>query len=147
MSNKRARLYNSIHDEAQSLQARRDEMAEILLGRSTRMDSKQKALLRMILDRGASYGQVARLSGEHASTVSRRFRAMVRRLRNGPPHTAEALGTLTPLEKTILIESFVYGATQKKIAAKMGISRYRVRKTLAPFRTRMHECKNTTTQE
>lgn len=101
----------------------------------------------MVLGQDASYKQIARLSGEHASTVSRRIRAMVRRLRSGPPHTAEALGTLTPLEKTILIESFVYGATQKKIAAKLGISRYRVRKTLAPFRTRMHECKKTKTQE
>ena len=45
----------------------------------------------------------------------------------------EAEQTLTPVEKTILIESFLYGTGQAKIAAKLGISRYRVRKVLAPF--------------
>ena len=147
MSNKRTRLYNSIHEEAQPLPACRDGMPEVLLNRSEQMDSKEKALLRMVLGQGASYDQVARLSGEHASTVSRRFRAMVRRLRGRPPRIAEALGTLTPLEKTILIESFVYGAAQEQIAAKLGISRYRVRKALDNVRTRRQECKNTRTQE
>ena len=120
--------------KAETFRGHHKEQTGILLDRSERMDSEKKALLRMVLDRGASYNQLARLSGEHATTVSRRFRAMVRRLRGRPPQAADtSLRLLTPLEKTILIESFLYGSGQREIAAKLGISRYRVRKVLRPF--------------
>lgn len=121
--------------QSRALRESPDGPVGVLLERSTHMDKKQKALLWMILDQGASYGQVARLSGEHASTVSRRFRAMLRRLRSQPPRQANiSPQDLTPLEKSILIESFVYGGTQKKIAEKLGVTRYRVRKVLDRFR-------------
>lgn len=125
---------NSTYTDPRTLGAARDEAAEVLSSRTAQMDSRQKALLWMVLNQGASYQQVARLSGEHASTVSRRFRAMVRRLRGRPRRPAEpSPDTLTGLEKTILIESFLYGTGQKQIAAKLGVSRYRVRKALAYF--------------
>ncbi|OQY05129.1 MAG: hypothetical protein B6I25_06095 [Planctomycetales bacterium 4572_13] len=134
MDNKAISRYNSDNDKSVIAREKLDNMAGVLHGRSVRLDSKKKALLRMIVDQGGSYGQVARLSGEHASTVSRRFRAMVRRLRGGTARAAdEMLRQLTPLEKTILIESFLYGTGQKAIAAKLGVSRYRVRKVLQPF--------------
>jgi DNA-directed RNA polymerase specialized sigma24 family protein len=135
MSDRETNRHHSSYSETETLGGHREELAGVLRDRSSRLDSEKKALLRMILDRGASYEQVARLSGEHASTVSRRFRAMVRRLRGRPLHTAgNALRNLTPLDKTILIESFLYGTPQKEIAAKLSISRYRVRKALRPFR-------------
>ena len=121
-------------DKSRISRQKPDAIATVLQGRSMQIDSKHKALLRLILDHGASYEQIARLSGEHAGTVSRRFRAMVRRLRGRPPRPAETVSeNLTPLEKTILIESFVCGTSQTAIAAKLGISRYRVRKALALF--------------
>ena len=135
MKDKPNQLYTSSCIQSRALRESPDRPVGVPPDRSARMDRKQKALLWMILDQGASYGQVARLTGEHASTVSRRFRAMMRRLRGRPPHTAEAaLDKLTQLEKNILVESFVYGASQKQIAAKLGISRYRVRKALARFK-------------
>jgi DNA-directed RNA polymerase specialized sigma subunit len=123
------------HIQTQAFLNEQKDLAGLLLNRSERMDSEKKALLRLILDRGATYGQVARLSGEHASTVSRRFRSMLRKLKTKPLHkTNKTMPRLSPLEKTILIELFVYGTTQKDIAAKLGISRYRVRKTLNSFK-------------
>ncbi|RKY12834.1 MAG: hypothetical protein DRP52_04220 [Planctomycetota bacterium] len=134
MDNKAISRYNSDNDKSVIARQKLDNMAGVLHGRSVRLDSKKKALLRIILDQGSSYGQVARLSGEHASTVSRRFRSMVRRLGGGMLRSTDgAERTLTPLEKTILIESFLYGTGQKAIAVKLGISRYRVRKVLAAF--------------
>lgn len=135
------------HDERNNLNCRRAQafrdtqrhMAELLLIRSEQMTGEKKALLRLILDKGASYEQLARLSGEHATTVSRRFHAMVRRL--GGKQLQPARRTtikLTPLEKTILIESFINGAGQQQIAEKLGISRYRVRKALSRIKTRTH---------
>jgi DNA-directed RNA polymerase specialized sigma subunit len=111
------------------------ELAGLLLGRAKQLDKQKKALLRIILDQGGTYHQVARLSGEHAGTVSRRFRAIMRRLRSRPLFAANTdLNNLTPLEKNILIESFVYGTGQEQIAAKLGVSRYRVRKALDNFK-------------
>ena len=134
MDNKTISEYHSDKDKSVIARQKLDTMAGVLRGRSVRLDSKKKALLRMILDQGGSYGQVARLSGEHASTVSRRFRSMVRRLGGSTAQAAdEALQRLGPLEKTILIESFLCGIGQRAIAAKLGVSRYRVRKVLHPF--------------
>ena len=134
MSDKRNEQHDSSTIETQTIRGGRGELREVLLDRSEQMDSEKKALLRMILGQGSTYDQVARLSSEHASTVSRRFRAMVRRLSRRPlDTTGNTQRNLSPLEKTILIESFLYGSGQKQIAAKLGISRYRVRKVLAAF--------------
>jgi len=101
MSDRQTNRHHSSYSETEALRVSREELAGVLRDRSSRLDSEKKALLRMILDRGASYDQVARLSGEHATTVSRRFRAMVRRLRGRPLGRADkSLGNLTPLEKT-----------------------------------------------
>jgi len=140
MDNKQTGRYNSTGIETRKLREHRDESVGILHDRSVRMDRDQKALLRMVLDHGATYDQIARLSGEHASTVSRRFRAMVRRLRGGQlAGGGGAGGDLNPLEKTILIESFICGTPQVRLAAKLGISRYRVRKTLDDFRRKRQQ--------
>ena len=50
-----------------------EELGKLLHDRSLRMASEEKALLRMVLDQGASYDQVARLTGEHATTVNERM--------------------------------------------------------------------------
>lgn len=134
MSDYQDDLYNSNCIESKTSRGHQGQLAEVLHDRSLRLDREQKVLLRMVLDQGASYEQVARLSGEHATTVSRRFRALMRRLRGKPLEAADtALRLLSPLEKTILIESFLCGSGQTEIAAKLGISRYRVRKVLARF--------------
>jgi DNA-directed RNA polymerase specialized sigma24 family protein len=140
--------YASPCTETRAPHISRNELAEVLLDRSEKMDPQQRALLWMMLGQGASYKQIPRLSREHASTVSRRFRAMVRRLRGRLPRSAQAeLRHLNPLDKTILIKSLLYGATQEQIAAKLGVSRYRVRKALASFRTRRQESIHTSTHE
>ena len=134
MSKKRINGHSGDPIDSRVLRANYDDLVGVLRDRSWRLDSRQRDMLWLILDQGASYGQLARLSGEHASTVSRRFRAMVRRLRGRPGRKRPTPRTLTSLEKIILIESFLCGTTQVQIAAKLGVSRYRVRKTLAPFK-------------
>jgi len=132
MSDHRDDKHNLDFIETETLRNNQEELDGVLRDRSSRLDREKKALLRMVLDQGASYDQVARLSGEHATTVSRRFRAMVRRLRGGMLRgNRDAQRNLTPLEKSVLIESFLYGTSQQVIAVKLGVSRYRVRKALA----------------
>jgi DNA-directed RNA polymerase specialized sigma24 family protein len=134
MSDNRNDQHDLDYIETDSFRSNQHELANALLDRSAKMDSKKQALLWMILEQGASYSQIGRLSGEHASTVSRRFHGIIRRLRSRPLDASNPVPQDLPsLEKTILIESLVYGASQKQIAAKLGISRYRVRKALNRF--------------
>ena len=93
------------------------------------LSSEQKALLAIVLRHGGTFQQVARLRGEHASTVSRRFRRLLSRLNGRGLPRCQPL-RLSPLERAILAEYYLCGRTQNQIAVKLDISRYRVRKTL-----------------
>jgi len=123
---------NHLPDLRAGMEALRDRV----LTRADVLEADQRALLRIILDQGSSYQQVARLRGEHATTVSRRFRRLLRKLAHGtrdkPPIKA---GNLAPLDKTILSAYYLFGMNQSQIAARLGISRYRVRKALEQIST------------
>ena len=98
------------------------------------LSSEQKALLAIVLRHGGTFQQVAHLRGEHASTVSRRFRRLLSRLNGRGVPRCRPLA-LSPLERAIVAEYYLCGRTQTEIAFKLGISRYRVRKTLARLRS------------
>jgi DNA-directed RNA polymerase specialized sigma subunit len=113
------------HIQTQTFMDRQKDLEGHLLDRSEQMDKEKKSLLRLILNQGGTHNQVARLSGGHSAMVSCRFRSMLRRLRTRAPlKTNKEKSKLNPLEKTIMIESFVYGSGQKQIPDKLGISRY-----------------------
>lgn len=94
--------------------------------------AEDRALLAMVLEAGSTFEQIARLRGEHPTTISRRFRQLVRRSRIGSFARAVAgSGRFDTLETAILIEYFLRGTTQKDIMTKLNTNRYRVRKTIA----------------
>lgn len=100
------------------------------------LSGEQRALPTVILEQGSSYGQVARLSGEHASTISRRFRRLLAKLSHRTGGTApDKTARLAPLNKAILSGYYLHGMNQSQVAARLGISRYRVRKALDEFAT------------
>ena len=70
MSEKRINQRPGDPVDSRVLRAQYDDLVGILRDRSWRMNRKQRDLLWLVLDQGASYGQLARLSGEHASTVA-----------------------------------------------------------------------------
>jgi DNA-directed RNA polymerase specialized sigma24 family protein len=100
------------------------------------LSAEHKAFLAIVLRHGGTFEQVARLRGEHASTVSRRFHRLLSRLtdRGRVPRCRPM--ALSPLEKAVLAEYYLCGRPQTVIAEKFSISRYRVRKTLDRIRRR-----------
>lgn len=91
----------------------------------------------MILDKGSTLEQIARLTGQNASTLSRQFERLMRRLTH--PLTRDVLqlsSKLSPMEAAILRDYFLCGLSQKTIVRKLGCSRYRLRKTLDRIRRR-----------
>ncbi|MHC4988422.1 MAG: sigma factor-like helix-turn-helix DNA-binding protein [Planctomycetota bacterium] len=121
-------------DQRPELRAGLEALKDRVLARADTLEAAQRALLTAILDQGSSYQQVARLRGEHASTVSRRFRRLLRKLsqRTGGKAGVRA-ANLKAMDKTILTAYYLFGMNQLQIAARLGISRYRVRKTLSRF--------------
>ena len=72
--------YYDLPDQLPNLRAGMEALRDRVLTRADTLEADQRALLRIILDQGSSYQQVARLRGEHATTVSRRFRRLLRKL-------------------------------------------------------------------
>ena len=121
-------------DQRPDLRAGMEALKDRVLTRADTLEADQRALLRVILEQGSSYRQVARLRGEHASTVSRRFRRLLRKLSHATGgKTPIKAGRLAPLDEAILSAYYLLGMNQSRIAARLSISRYRVRKALARF--------------
>lgn len=97
---------------------------------------EDKTLMEMVFEKGSSFRQIARLTGQSPSTVSRRFHRLVRRLIarkpafvQGPPVYAD------PTDIRIIQDYYLRGHTQKAIAQKRSISLYRIRNTLRAVRS------------
>ncbi len=108
---------------------------ELLLLRSNLLSSRDKALMQMVFDKGGTFEQIARLTGQSASTVSRRFHTVLNKLL-----TRELTALLRgraefdSLEIRIARAYYLEGLSQKAIIQKLGVSRYRVRNTLGTLR-------------
>ncbi|MDH4203135.1 MAG: hypothetical protein OEV87_09590 [Phycisphaerae bacterium] len=134
MNDRETLRYYDRPDQRPDIRAGLEALKDRVLNRAGALEAEQRALLTAILDQGSSYRQVARLRGEHASTVSRRFRRLLRKLsqRTGGKTGIQARN-LKAMDKTVLTAYYLFGMNQLQIAARLGISRYRVRKTLDQF--------------
>jgi len=130
MNDRETLRYYDRPDQLPDLRAGMEALKDRVLTRSDTLEPEQRALLRVILDQGSSFQQVARLRGEHATTVSRRFRRLLGTLSRSTGGTARRLN---PTDETILSAYYLFGMNQSQIADRLGISRYRVRKALARF--------------
>lgn len=136
MNDKQTRRYYDRGDKRPDLRAGLEAQKDTILNRSEMLEADQRALLTLILDQDGTFAQAARLRGEHATTVSRRFRRLLSRLsgkhiRKPSPQIRQ----LSAIDKTILSAFYMAGMTQQQIADRLDISRHRVRKTLARVET------------
>lgn len=100
-----------------------------------KLNANEKAFLRMIIDQGGTFQQVAQITGCNASTVRRKFRRMLKKL--AETRTLNQIRRhrrLHPGDIGVAREFFVCGTAQQDIAAKYNISRYRVRKIISRIR-------------
>lgn len=99
--------------------------------RAQRLPDPERTLVTMYLDNANSYRQIARLTGLNESTVSRRIRKIIRKLRNDRLNAALVAGdTLTQRQKKIARDYFLLSMTLKQIADAHHTSYYNVRKTV-----------------
>ena len=122
--------------DTEKLHLRQMHQIELFQLRSELLSGKDKALIQMIFDKGTTFEQIAKLTGQNASTISRRFKNLIQKL------IARELVTLLHQRKDfdksnicIVQEYYLRGQSQKAIAQKLSISLYRVRNTLSTVRT------------
>ena len=108
---------------------------ERLLLRSHLLPADDRSLLQMILDRGGTFEQVARLAGKSPSAVRRRFNRILRQLLAWELTTLLARRkTNAPIEISIARAHFIQGLSQQAICDKLGVSPYRIQTTLRDIR-------------
>ena len=110
----------------------RREAVELLRQRASLLDGKDEALMQMCLEAGSSYSRIARLVGVNESTVSRRIRAITRRLVSGPYlQCLRNHRDLSTIEMSIAKGYYLQDLPIERIAAENGWSYYRIRTTIA----------------
>ncbi|MBC8378640.1 MAG: hypothetical protein H8E62_05650 [Planctomycetes bacterium] len=110
------------------------EIIDIARLRSELLSGEDKALVQMIFEKGSSFTEIAKLTGQHPSSIARRFRDLLQKLL-----TKELLALLRnqagfkPVDITICRDYFLQGLPKRMIARKLNVSDYRIRKVLKDF--------------
>ena len=104
---------------------------DLLRTRAVWLRGKDKLLMKMYLDNGSTFRQMAKLAGVNETTVARRIYRIVKRLLDA--HYLAALRhseEFSLLQMEIVQDYFIRGLTKSRISAEYGCSRYHVEKTL-----------------
>ena len=104
---------------------------DALRNRTTVLRKKDRSLIRMYLDTGASFRQIARIAELNEVTVARRIRSVTRRLAKGAYRECVRHGDkLSDEEMEVAAGYYLRGLSMRRIAAGGGISYHRVRKAV-----------------
>jgi predicted DNA-binding protein YlxM (UPF0122 family) len=104
---------------------------DLLRKRVGLLAGKDKVLMTMYLENGASFRQLAKLAGVSEATIARRIRRLTDRLTNGGYITClRTRVKFSEAELSIAKDYFLTGLSTRKIAASRHCTRYNVRKTI-----------------
>jgi len=104
---------------------------DLLRSRVNLLVGKDKILMKMYLENGNSFRQMARLAGVNEASIGRRIHRTIRRLINGEYITClRNRDKFTKTEINIARDYFVSGLPIKKIAARRRSNYYQVRQIL-----------------
>ena len=123
-------------DPDHTLRRQRIYEIERLRHRSQWLNSKDKALVQMIFEKGSTFDQIARLTDENPSTINRRFHRLIQKL---IAHELTALlasrHDVDGTDIRIVRDYFIQGLPQHAVAHKLNVSLYRVRHILSLVRS------------
>ena len=123
---------------------RHAEIINIARLRSELLSGEDKALMQMIFEKGSSFAEIAKLTGQNPSSIARRFRGLVQKLL-----TKELLALLRhqqvfdSVDVSICRDYFLQGLPQRIIARKLNVSSYRIRRALKTLQYSFYDSKGT----
>ena len=108
---------------------------EVVQGRTNMLSGQDRSLLKMYIEKGASFAEMARLAGTGEQRIARRVRRIAGRLIDGRyVNCVRCPGKLNIEELGVSRDYFLTGLPLKMIAAKRGLTYHRARKTLKRVR-------------
>lgn len=128
-------IHADVADERLEARKQNRDEIDLLRSRLVLLDTKDKVLMTMYLENGNSFRQIARLLGVSEATISRRVRALSKRLTDGV-----YIGCLrnralfTRQQMDIAKDYFLTGLSMRQIAANRQRNYHDVRDTLRDIR-------------
>ena len=121
-------------------------VVDTLRNKATVLCEKDRSLMKMYLEKGVSFRQIARVAGLNEVTVARRIRSLTRRFAEGAYlECVQHRHKLSAEELDIAAGYYLRGLSMRNIAAGRGISYHRVRKAIRKIEylrreSRPHQC-------
>ena len=111
-----------------------NDIINLLHSRANMLTGKDKVLVKMFLENGTSYRQMARLTGTNHTTISRRMQRIINRLIDSKYiNCRQYRAKFNATEMAIAREYFLLGLPMRKIASKRRWTYYHVRKVIKKF--------------
>lgn len=109
--------------------------ADILRDRLDLLDGNDRVLMKMYLEAGSSFRQMARLAGVNEVTVARRIRSTTRRLVNGQYlDCLRHREKLTAMELNVAKDYYLKALPMRSVSARRGWTYYRTQRTIRKIR-------------
>ena len=104
--------------------------------RAQMLSGKDRVLMQMYLEKGHTYGQMARLLGVDETTIARRIHRLTSRLLHGEYiRRLRSRRKLNRLQAAVASDYFLEGLSQKAIAQKREVTVYQVQRALERLRS------------
>jgi predicted DNA-binding protein YlxM (UPF0122 family) len=126
------RVYENLSEGIAGCSEKERDKAERLRFRAQMLDEKDRLLIRMYLDNGASIRQLAKLTGQSEARLSRRINNLIERLNSDAyirclQHTDK----IEQFEMEFARAYFLRGLSMREIADENGCSYHSVRKAIS----------------
>ena len=127
-------MVSTLSDNADIRHRRRDEL-DLLISRMGLLKAKDRTLLDMQIRHACSYRQLSRLSGLSEEQVSRRNKALIRRLTGHEYITIyRHKECFSETQLLVAYDRYLLGLGYRKIAAKHELEEYPVRRILGELK-------------
>jgi len=130
------RVHENIAEPTNNIKGRHRAGIELLRSRLNLLAGTDKLLMTMYIEHGNSIRQIARVRGDSESSVTRRIRAITKRLTDGPYiDCLRNRDKLTRPQLAVAKDYYLMGLSMRQIAAKRRCSYYCVREALIEIRS------------
>ena len=134
------RVHENIKEQTISVKDLRRGRIELLAGRLNLLTGTDKVLMTMYIRHGNSIRQIARIRNASEASVSRRIRAISKRLVDGPYiDCLRCREKLTSRQLAIAKDYYLMGLSIRRIANKRCWSYYRVREAIGEIQNIIKE--------
>ena len=136
-------LLSNLSVDADIRHRRRDEV-DVLISRMGLLKSQDRVFLEMQVKHACTYRQLSRLSGLSEEQVSRRIKALIRRLTGHEYITIyRNKECFSETQMLVAYDRYLLGLGYRKIAGKHGLGEHPVRRILGELKAFLDQCFST----